>query len=72
MTVSRQSVRRQRDTRAVSEAEVLARRFGLTKAGDEVPLVPYIRQLWRRRHFIDAFARSRIQAENARNRLGDI
>ena len=42
----------------------------LTVVGGRPPLQEYLRQVWRRRSFIYALARFRIEAENQQNRLG--
>lgn len=42
----------------------------LTLVGGRPPLPEYLRQVWRRRSFIYALARFRIEAENQQNRLG--
>jgi teichoic acid transport system permease protein len=55
-----------------SGAAELAARHGLTRVGLDTPFRPYLRQLWGRRHFIGAYARARIQQENARNKLGEV
>jgi teichoic acid transport system permease protein len=47
-----------------------AAEWGLQKVGGRPPLVDYIKDLIRRRQFITAFARFKIQAENQRNQLG--
>jgi teichoic acid transport system permease protein len=72
VSITKPNSRLRRQSAPISDAEATARQYGLIKAGGEIPLTTYIGQLWRRRYFINAFARSRIQAENARNRLGDI
>jgi len=56
----------------VSSGAQLAVRHGLRPIGQEVALVPYLHSLWQRRAFIWTFARSRIAAENAESRLGQL
>jgi len=53
----------------MSLAEFAARE-GLHQVGGRPPLLPYLRDVWRRRTFIYSLARFRIEAENGRNRLG--
>lgn len=47
-----------------------AARHGLHRVGGRPPLWSYLAEVWRRREFIFALARYRLEAENGRNRLG--
>lgn len=53
----------------MSLAEYAARE-GLHKVGGRPPLREYLAEVWRRREFVYALARFRIEAENQANRLG--
>ncbi|MQA95644.1 MAG: ABC transporter permease [Streptosporangiales bacterium] len=48
----------------------LAARYGLAPVGARPPLGAYLRELWRRRHFATALARSRFVANSTGDRLG--
>lgn len=50
----------------------LADRHGLTPIGQQPALRTYMASLWERRYFMITFARSRIAAENAESRLGQL
>lgn len=47
-----------------------AEKYGLHRVGARPSLVDYLKQTWSRRQFIYELAKSRLQAENDRNRLG--
>lgn len=49
-----------------------AREHGLTPVGRQPGLGAYIPALWQRRHFLVVFARSRLEASNNANRLGQL
>jgi len=55
-----------------SAPAALADRHGLTPIGQQPALRTYIAALWERRFFMVTFARSRIAAENAESRLGQV
>lgn len=59
-------------TTPASSATELAERFGLSSSTARPPLRIYIRRLWERRHFIQAFATSRTVAKYAGSRLGQL
>lgn len=48
----------------------VAQAHGLRRVGGRPPLGSYLTDVWRRREFIYALAKYRIEAENGRNRLG--
>ncbi len=50
----------------------LAAEYGLRPSAAQPPVVAYIRQLWRRRHFIMAFATARNIAMYTQARLGQV
>ncbi|WP_441248830.1 ABC transporter permease [Kitasatospora sp. McL0602] len=50
----------------------LATKYGLTVSGKRPGLVPYVRQLWQRRHFIVAFATARLVAQYTTAKLGQV
>jgi teichoic acid transport system permease protein len=50
----------------------LAAEFGLRPSAAQPPVLDYIRQLWRRRHFIMAFATARNIAMYTQARLGQV
>ncbi|GGV32373.1 ABC transporter permease [Streptomyces spectabilis] len=56
---------------APSPAE-LAARHGLAVSGARVPLGTYVRRLWRRRHFVTAFATARLTAQYSQAKLGQL
>ncbi|MEV0440179.1 ABC transporter permease [Streptomyces spectabilis] len=56
---------------ALSPAE-LAARHGLAVSGARVPLGTYVRRLWRRRHFVTAFATARLTAQYSQAKLGQL
>ncbi|MGP4991802.1 ABC transporter permease [Glutamicibacter ardleyensis] len=47
-----------------------AEKYGLHRVGARPSLVEYLKQTWSRREFIYELAKSRVQAQNERNRLG--
>jgi teichoic acid transport system permease protein len=53
-------------------AAELAARHGLKVSGARLPLGPYVRQLWGRRHFITAFSTARVSAQYTQARLGQL
>ncbi|WPO73436.1 ABC transporter permease [Streptomyces sp. KN37] len=55
----------------LSPAE-LAARHGLTVSGARPSLPAYVRQLWRRRHFITAFATAKLTAQYSQAKLGQL
>jgi len=55
-----------------SAPAAMAAEFGLTPIGRQPALKAYMQALWERRFFIWTFARSRIAAENAESRLGQL
>ncbi|HEY6737215.1 MAG TPA: ABC transporter permease [Actinopolymorphaceae bacterium] len=50
----------------------LAARYGLSPSSARPPLPVYLRQLWERRHFITAFATSRLATQYSGARLGQL
>ncbi|MGA4841556.1 ABC transporter permease [Streptomyces sp. G45] len=58
-------------TAALTPAE-LAARHGLTVSGARVPLRAYVRDLWRRRHFVTAFATAKLTAQYSQAKLGQL
>ena len=48
----------------------LAERYSLTSSAARPGLVPYVREVWARRHFLLAFSRARVASSYARTRLG--
>ncbi|MEV0124155.1 ABC transporter permease [Streptomyces sp. NPDC050703] len=50
----------------------LAARHGLTVSGARPSLPAYVGQLWRRRHFITAFATARLTAQYSQAKLGQV
>lgn len=63
--------RRPSEDAGLSPAE-LARKYGLSVSGARPGLVPYVRQLWERRHFIIAFSRAKLMAQYSQAKLGQI
>lgn len=57
---------------AAQSPRELAARYGLTKSGARPCLIEYSVQLWRRRHFIIAFASAKNIAVHANARLGQL
>jgi len=55
-----------------SPASELAAQHGLTPIGRQPSLVSYTASIWERRHFLLAFARSHLQADNSESRLGQL
>ncbi|WP_030568613.1 ABC transporter permease [Streptomyces aureocirculatus] len=53
-------------------AAALAARHGLTVSGARPSLPAYVRELWRRRHFITAFATAKLTAQYSRAKLGQL
>jgi teichoic acid transport system permease protein len=53
-------------------AAELAASHGLTVSGARLPLGPYVRQLWGRRHFVTAFSTARVSAQYTQARLGQL
>lgn len=45
---------------------------GLTRVLSRPPMAEYLRRLWRRRHFIVADARARVESDNRTNLLGSV
>ncbi|MFF2845422.1 ABC transporter permease [Streptomyces sp. NPDC058001] len=56
---------------ALSPAE-LAARHGLTVSGARPTLPAYVGQLWRRRHFITAFATAKLTSQYSQAKLGQV
>jgi teichoic acid transport system permease protein len=50
----------------------LAAKYGLSVSGARPGLVPYIRQLWGRRHFIIAFSQAKLTAQYSQAKLGQL
>ncbi|MEW2633629.1 ABC transporter permease [Streptomyces sp. NPDC048389] len=50
----------------------LAAKYGLSVSGARPGLVPYIRQLWGRRHFILAFSQAKLTAQYSQAKLGQL
>jgi teichoic acid transport system permease protein len=52
------------------DAAALASRWGLERVGARPPLVSYLKDAWRRRHFATELAKSKVIASTAENSLG--
>jgi teichoic acid transport system permease protein len=53
-------------------ARQLAEKYGLSVSGARPSLPEYVRQLWRRRHFILAFSQAKLTAQYSQARLGQL
>ncbi|AEI11622.1 ABC transporter permease [Cellulomonas gilvus] len=54
------------------DAAALAERYGLERIGARPALIPYVRDIWQRRHFLWTLASGRAYTRNTDNYLGQV
>ncbi|MHB9753449.1 ABC transporter permease [Streptomyces sp. BYX5S] len=61
-----------RSVPAPEDPAALAARHGLSVSGARPSLPAYVRQLWRRRHFISSFSTAKLTAQYSQAKLGQV